>query len=221
MQAAVLNLSHKLKGGVLFHPPDDRQRVDAFIPTIGRQSHAANLTELPNGDLLCVWFAGSREGTSDINIALSRLPHDGARWTEPVWVSDDATRSEQNPVLFPASDGELWLLYTAQETRGCAWAEWQRRVADGEAEGPFTMQWTAVIRRRLSTDGGHTWGPVETFMSKPGSFCRQPIVVLSSGDRPLTITSSNLANPHIRPVVTEAFTLLETRPMLAEEVSSV
>jgi predicted neuraminidase len=44
------------------------------------------------------------------------------------------------------------------------------------------MQGTAVIRRRLSTDGGHTWGLVETFMDKLGSFCRQPIVVLSNGD---------------------------------------
>jgi predicted neuraminidase len=182
VQNSVLNLSDMLDAGALFRPPDDRLRVDAFIPPIGRQSHAANLVELPNGDLLCAWFAGSREGTSDINIALSRLPHGAARWMEPVWVSEDATRSEQNPVLFSAPDGVLWLLYTAQETRGCVWAEWQRRVASGEAEGGFTMQWTAVVRRRLSADGGHTWGPVETFMDAPGSFCRQPMVVLSNGD---------------------------------------
>ena len=31
-------------------------------------------------------------------------------WTEPVRLSDDPTRSEQNPVLFPAPDGRLWLL---------------------------------------------------------------------------------------------------------------
>lgn len=182
MRAAILDLPGATKDGVLFHPPDDKHRVDAFIPPMGRQGHAANLAELSNGDLLCAWFAGSREGTSDINIALSRLPHGAERWTEPVWVSEDATRSEQNPVLFLAPDETLWLLYTAQETRGCAWAEWQRRVAEGEVEGGFTMQWTAVIRRRLSVDGGHTWEPVEVFMSEPGSFCRQPIVVLSNGD---------------------------------------
>jgi predicted neuraminidase len=182
MQNSILDLSDMLDAGALFRPPDDRLRVDAFIPTIGRQSHAANLVELPNGDLLCAWFAGSREGISDVNIALSRLPHDATRWTEPEWVSEDATRSEQNPVLFSTPDGVLWLLYTAQETRGCSWAEWQRRVAAGEAEGRFAMEWTSVIRRRLSTDGGHTWGLVETFMDKPGSFCRNPILVLSNGD---------------------------------------
>lgn len=181
-EESIFNLPEMLGGGVLFRSPDDGQRVEAFIPPMGKENHAANLAELPNGDLLCAWFAGSREGTSDVRIALSRLPHGAARWTRPAWVSEDETHSEQNPVLFPASDGTLWLLYAAQETRGCAWAEWQRRVAAGEAEGPYTMQWTAAVRRRISTDGGHTWGPVETFMSKPGSFCRQPLVVLSNGD---------------------------------------
>jgi predicted neuraminidase len=44
------------------------------------------------------------------------------------------------------------------------------------------MQWTAEIRRRVSGDGGRTWGPVETFAGQPGSFCRNPMVVLSNGD---------------------------------------
>jgi predicted neuraminidase len=178
----ILNLSDKLKAGVLFRPPDDKLRVEAFIPTIGQQSHAANLVELDNGDLLCAWFAGSKEGAGDICIALSRLPHGAARWTEPVWVTEDVTRSEQNPVLFSTPDGALWLLYTAQETRGCTWEEWQRRVAAGEAKGSFHTRGTAVIRRRLSTDGGHTWGPVETLISDLGSFTRNPIAVLSNGD---------------------------------------
>ena len=57
------------------------------------------MVELPNGGLLCAWFTASREGASDIYIALSRLPHGAARWTEPVWISEDATRSEQNRSL--------------------------------------------------------------------------------------------------------------------------
>jgi predicted neuraminidase len=39
-----------------------------------------------------------------------------------------------------------------------------------------------VIRRRISADYGMTWGPVETFAETPGSFCRNPILVLSNGD---------------------------------------
>jgi predicted neuraminidase len=179
---SILDLSDRFETGMLFRAPDDKLRVEAFIPPLGQEGHAANLVELPGGDLLCAWFAGSREGVSDIYIALSRLPHGATQWTEPVRVSQDVTRSEQNPVFFSAPDGMLWLLYTAQETRGCSKPEWQRRLAAGEVEEGFVMEWTAVIRRRLSSDGGHTWGPVETFMDRPSSFCRSPIVVLSNDD---------------------------------------
>lgn len=178
----VLDLRSMVVDGVLFRSPTDGHRIEAYIPPMGHENHASNMVELPNGDLLCVWFAGSIEGTSDVNIAMSRLPTNEAQWTPPVLVSEDFTRSEQNPLLFSAPDSRLWLFYTAQETRGCSREEWMRRVAAGETKGSYIMQWTAVIRRRVSEDYGHTWGPVETFSSKPGSFCRQPMVVMSNGD---------------------------------------
>jgi len=178
----VLNLKNMVLRGELFVPPDDAGRVEAYIPSMGQENHAANMVELPNNDLLCTWFAGSREGASDIKVAVARLAHGSAAWSAPVFVSQDATRSEQNPVLFVAPNGDVWLLYTAQETRGCSREEWNRRVAAGEAQGGYTMQWTAEIRRRISRDGGATWGAVETFFGKPSSFCRQPMVILSNGD---------------------------------------
>lgn len=44
------------------------------------------------------------------------------------------------------------------------------------------MQWTSVIQKRVSTDLGYTWGPLETIMPTPGSFCRNRVEVLSNGD---------------------------------------
>ena len=96
--------------------PDDTSRLIADIPSPCVQNHAANLMPLPNGDIACVWFGGSQEGKSDISIYFSRLPAGAACWSEAVQLSDDATRSEQNPVLFPAPDGTLWLFYTAQKS---------------------------------------------------------------------------------------------------------
>jgi predicted neuraminidase len=168
--------------GRLYRPPDDPTRVEAFIPPAGRENHAANLALLPDGDLLCVWFAGSREGQADVRIACSRLPAGGACWSEPQWVSEDMNRSEQNPILFPTPDGPLWLLYTAQATRQGTRDEWERRREAGEVTGSYCMQWTAEVRRRVSTDGGRTWGPVETLFDRPGSFCRQPPLVLSNSE---------------------------------------
>lgn len=181
-ESKVLDLKSMVTDGRLFRSPFDEHRVEAFIPRAGNENHATNLLELPNGDLLCVWFAGTREGISDVRIAMSRLPAGEAQWTQPAWVSEDHTRSEQNPLLFLTPQGKLWLLYTAQETRGGTKEEWLAKVAAGEAEGDYTMQWTAVIRRRISEDLGHAWGPVEVAFGKPSSFCRQPIVVMSNGE---------------------------------------
>ena len=141
--------------------PDDTSRLIADIPSPCVQNHAANLMPLPNGDIACVWFGGSQEGKSDISIYFSRLPAGAACWSEGVQLSDDATRSEQNPVLFPAPDGALWLFYTAQKSGN---------------------QDTSIIRYRTSRDNGHTWGPIGVLFDKAGTFVRQPVVVLDNGD---------------------------------------
>jgi predicted neuraminidase len=123
------------------------------------QNHAAFLHLLPGGDLGCVWFGGTQEGVPDISVHFSRLV-DG-RWTEAERLSDDPTRSEQNPLLFTAPDGKLWLLWTAQ-------------IAGNQD--------TAIIRRRISEDGGASWGPIGTLLDRAGLFIRQPIVVAANGD---------------------------------------
>jgi predicted neuraminidase len=141
--------------------PGDPGRVECFIPTPCAQNHAAFLHPLPGGDLGCVWFGGTQEGVPDISVHFSRLAPGAARWSEPVRLSDDPARSEQNPLLFTAPDGKLWLLWTAQVSG---------------------YQDTAIIRRRISTDGGRSWGPIETMLDRPGVFIRQPIVVAANGD---------------------------------------
>ncbi|AOY96358.1 glycosyl hydrolase [Cupriavidus sp. USMAA2-4] len=138
----------------------DAGRREAFLPTPCVQNHAANLLALPGGDLLCAWFGGTQEGIPDVSIYLSRLPAGGRHWTPPLKLSEDPARSEQNPVLFAAPDGRLWLLYTAQLSG---------------------HQNTAIVRRRISDDGGRSWGPIETLFDRPGTFVRQPIAVLPDG----------------------------------------
>ena len=88
----VLDLKAMVVDGRLFRSPSDAKRVEAFIPRAGNENHAANLLELPNGDMLCVWFAGTREGISDVRIALSRLPAGEAQWTKPIPVTAKTTR---------------------------------------------------------------------------------------------------------------------------------
>jgi predicted neuraminidase len=142
---------------------DDPARIEAYLPSPCVQNHAAEIMPLADGDLGCVWFGGTQEGIPDISVYFSRLARGSDRWSEPVKLSDDPTRSEQNPLLFPTPHGELWLLHTAQ--RG-------------------GNQDTALVRRRVSRDNGHTWGPAETlFEPGPGYgvFVRHPPVVRADG----------------------------------------
>ncbi|WP_329445421.1 sialidase family protein [Streptomyces canus] len=143
---------------------DSFDRTDTTLPAPTVQSHAANLAVLPGGDLGCVWFGGTQEGMADISVWFSRLAPGTTTWTEPVRLSDDPTRSEQNPVLFSMPSGALWLLHTAQ--RG------------GDQD-------TAEVRLRVSHDHGTTWEATRTlFPATPGVggvFVRQPPVVLPTG----------------------------------------
>ena len=143
--------------------------VEALLPNPYKSCHAADLLELPNGDLLCCWFAGSDEGNADISIVLARLNAGESQWSVPVKISDDASRSEQNPSLFLAPGGEVWAMYTAQTAR------------THETEAGFNLQFTAEIRCKKSSDGGHTFGPTTTLFNRSGSFCRQKIQVLANG----------------------------------------
>ncbi|MEU6039843.1 exo-alpha-sialidase [Actinomadura sp. NPDC047616] len=137
------------------------ERWETFLPVPAVQNHAANLTVLPSGEVGCVWFGGTQEGMSDISVWFSLLS--GSSWSEPVRLSDDPARSEQNPLLFPTPSGDLWLLYTAQH---------------------FGNQDTAEVRLRVSADGGVTWSPPRTLFPSSdagGVFIRQPVEVLPSG----------------------------------------
>ena len=159
----VTNPEH-VDAGYIAADKSDSLLQSAMIPSPCVQNHAANLMPFPNGDMGCVWFGGTQEGMSDISVYFARLPAGSNQWLAPVKLSDDATRSEQNPILFPTPDGKLWLIWTAQVSGN---------------------QDTAFVRRRISSDNGVTWGPIEPlFPQTPGRglFIRQPVVVLANGD---------------------------------------
>lgn len=146
---------------------DDMGTVEAMIPPGSyNTAHAPALLELENGDMLCAWFAGSFEGSKDISIVCARLNNGSTSWEEPIKVSNDSERSEQNPSLFIGPDKAIWLVYTAQMDR---------------MEGKDNMQFTSIIRCQKSFDNGYTWSEPELLFSREGSFCRQPIQVLENG----------------------------------------
>lgn len=134
----------------------------ALLPTLHPgDSHAATLLETPDGDLLCAWFNGPKEGDPGTNVVLSRLPTGASAWTTPVPMSADPDRSEQNPVLFSPGGDTVWLLHTSNEPHD---------------------QRTSRVLRRVSTDGGRSFAPATVVFEEAGTFLRNPVVVLSNGD---------------------------------------
>lgn len=152
--------------------PAGAGRRDAFIPSPSPQNHAAFLSRLPGGELACVWFGGTMEGMPDISIHMSVLDEAAASWLPATVLIDDPGRSEQNPVLFNAPGGEVWLLYTSQLAGS---------------------QDTSLVRRRISADGGKTFGRAETLIDEPGTFIRQPIATLANGDLLLPVFKCRVA----------------------------
>lgn len=159
------------------------------LPGTEPDNHASTVVELRNGDVLVAWFAGTREGASDVAIYSSRRHH--GRWSRPA----ELARADQvacwNPVLFHTRDGRLWLYYkygTSPGTwlgarkvsidEGRTWSTEEKLpigilgpikdkpliLADGTIVSGSSVEaqnWSAWIER--STDNGTTWtkfGPI-------------------------------------------------------------
>jgi predicted neuraminidase len=149
VEAAMDGRLHSAAGG----------RVDAFLPSPMVQNHAANLHFLPDGRLACVWFGGTMEGMGDISVYMSTLGPKG--WSQARRLSDDPTRSEQNPVLFTAPDGAVWLFHTSQ---------------------PGGRQDECEIVARVSNDGGESFGLARRIGDFRGVFVRQPVHLGPAGE---------------------------------------
>lgn len=144
------------------------QTAESYLPILSPSSHAANLLELKNGDLLCVWFSGNWEGASGVGIVVARRPNGSRNWSKPMLVDSESGYSYQNPVLFEAPDGTVHIFHTTQEANA------------GEAN--------AHVLHLLSRDGGRSWSKPELVFDKPGAFSRHPLLVLKDGAWMLPMT---------------------------------
>ncbi len=142
-------------------PNVNLQASETYLPILYPSSHAANLLELKNGDVLCVWFSGTWEGSSGVSIVMARRPYGSRNWGPPALIDRQAGASYQNPVLFQEPDGTLDLYHSTQEADA------------GEAN--------AHVLHLVSKDNGVTWTKPTLLFAKPGAFTRHPVVILKDG----------------------------------------
>ncbi|MBT9332341.1 sialidase family protein [Paracidobacterium acidisoli] len=147
---------YQLADGIV-RPSRLKGAQEAYMPLIVNSNHAANLLALPNGDLLCFWYAGIYERGDGESIVMSRLDHGSKQWTRPVIVSNHPGWANQNPVAFLAPDGRIWLFHTTQLA--------------GHS------QKNDLVWALISADQGHTWSTPQTTFPNPGMYLRQPLVI--------------------------------------------
>ena len=113
--------------------------AELLFPLEKWHNHSSSVVELPNGDLLTVWFHGSGERTADdVLIRGARWNKSTGKWTEPFVMADTPGFPETNPVLFIDSRQKLFFM-------------WPLIIAH---------QWeTALMKYRISSDYQQPSGP--------------------------------------------------------------
>ena len=123
------------------------------------QCHAATLAQLPDGDVLAAWFAGTTEGRDDVGIQVARRS-EGA-WSAPRQLPRVRQEPHWNPVLFHPPGDTVYLFFKV----GKPIPDWETWVA---TSGDGGITWTDARPLVPGDRGGR--GPVK---NKP--------IVLSDG----------------------------------------
>jgi predicted neuraminidase len=119
-----------------------------------RSAHSSAICALPSGDLMAVWYGGTREGARDVALFTARLAPGGAGWSEPVNTVDRALAAEElertikkvgNAVVFPNGDGALWMVYVSVSLGG--WSGSALNLKTSRDEG---RTWSASRRLTLN-----------------------------------------------------------------------
>lgn len=120
------------------------ERFDVGVDS-AKSMHSITTVALDNGDLLSAWYAGTREGHTDVEIYSSVFHAEKKEWSKPksilnrYQVSDDLNRYIKkvgNPVLYRHPSGVTALFYVSVSMAG--WA-------------------TSQLNMSLSYDNGQSW----------------------------------------------------------------
>lgn len=122
-----------------------------IFPMQEKHVHGSSIVNLPNGDMLAVWFEGSGERTADdVKIMGARLEKGKTTWSEPFLMADTPNIPDCNPVLFLNNEKKLFLVWIAVQAN-----KWEQ----------------SILRFRTSTDylksGSPIWNWQDNILLKP------------------------------------------------------
>ena len=105
--------------------------------------HCSTITELGNGDLLCVWYGGSYESSDDQALYMSRRRKGDRNWSLPEKLVQDSIQPPGNAVVFVDNQKRVWIIWGRMESR--------RPIRRGGGWGDCRLM------VRTSNDHGKTW----------------------------------------------------------------
>lgn len=131
----------------------DAQAVIHDLPNLAASAHSVSLVDLGDGRLAAAWFAGSREGASDVSIVFSTF--DGGQWRAPTPIAThEQVSTEQRRITRKVGNPALWL------ERPDRLHLWFVTVSYGGWAG-------SSLNHQLSTDAGAHWGAAEKLVTSP------------------------------------------------------
>ena len=124
---------------------------EILFPVQAEHTHGSSIVQLPDGDLLAVWFQGNGERTADdVRVMGSRLKRGEKTWRTPFLMADTKGIPDCNPVLFLNRENKLFLFWVAVQAN-----KWEN----------------AILRFRTSTkynnDDAPVWEWQDDILFKP------------------------------------------------------
>ncbi len=145
---------------------------------ITQSVHSSTAVALPNGDLLAMWYGGTREGHTDVNIYASRFDHQTQKWLpsksilDRYQVANDLDRYIKkigNPTLVRHPAGPLVLTYVTVSLAG--WASSQ-------------------LNMMVSYDNGQSWHASKHLVTSPflniSTLVKNDMVIYQDGTMGIT-----------------------------------
>jgi len=116
---------------------------ELIFPLQEKHVHGSSIVDLPNGDLLAVWFEGSGERQADDVLIKGARMLSGARsWSHPFTMADTPNLPDCNPVIFLNNEGKLFLIWIAVQANRWENSILRVRTTDNyTGEGAPQWQW--------------------------------------------------------------------------------
>jgi predicted neuraminidase len=91
---------------------DPRFESQLVFPLEHWHNHSSSVVELPDGDLLVVWYNGSGERTADdVKLEGARFSKQSGKWSERFLVADVPGFPDCNPIVWLDPKQRLWLFW--------------------------------------------------------------------------------------------------------------